>query len=160
MARGLHGQPGRQRARERLQKYKDKAKLRSAQAREDKDALTRLRREAREKQAAAKTGKQRQQVHARYAKKIGRVKKKVEAAQGRLERAQAALDKAQTQDDVATRKRTWNLGTSLKSYIDPRVFYEWGQKVDYDVLERYYPTALRRKFAWVRESAVEDSQEN
>jgi DNA topoisomerase-1 len=150
----------RQRARERLQKYKDKAKLRSAQAREDKDALTRLRREAREKQAAAKTGKQRQQVHARYAKKIGRVKKKVEAAQGRLERAQAALDKAQTQDDVATRKRTWNLGTSLKSYIDPRVFYEWGQKVDYDVLERYYPTALRRKFAWVRESAVEDSQEN
>jgi hypothetical protein len=41
----------------------------------------------------------------------------------------------------------------LKSYIDPRVYYQWGQQVGYDVLENYYPTALRRKFAWVRSQA-------
>ena len=47
-------------------------------------------------------------------------------------------------------KRTWNLNTSLKSYIDPRVVYRWGQQVDYEVLERYYSKTLRLKFAWVR----------
>ena len=55
-------------------------------------------------------------------------------------------------------KRTWNLGTSLKSYIDPRVYYEWGQQVGYDVLEHYYPAALRNKFAWVR-NGMEDHKE-
>jgi DNA topoisomerase-1 len=149
----------RQRARERLQKLREKAGLYRAQAREAKDTLAGLRREAREKQKEARTAKQRKQVRTRYAKKIERAKKKVEAAQDRLERAQAALDKAQTQDNVAARKRTWNLVTSLKSYIDPRVFYKWGQKVEYDVLERYYPTALRRKFAWVKEEA-DESPEN
>jgi DNA topoisomerase-1 len=52
---------------------------------------------------------------------------------------------------VAARGRTWNLGTSLKSYIDPRVYYQWGQQVEYDVLARYYPKSLQKKFAWVRE---------
>jgi len=74
----------------------------------------------------------------------------------RLERARLALDKAKAKDDVASKKRTWNLGTSLKSYIDPRVLYEWGERVDYDVLERYYPKTLRRKFAWVREQEQQD----
>ncbi len=32
----------------------------------------------------------------------------------------------------------------------PRVYHGWGEEVDYDVLEKYYPTTLRRKFAWVR----------
>ena len=85
----------------------------------------------------------------RYTKKVERAKKKIETAEGRLERARIALDKAQTKDSVTVKKRTWNLGTSLKSYIDPRVVYEWGQAVDYDVLEHYYPKALQRKFAWL-----------
>jgi len=57
-------------------------------------------------------------------------------------------------------KRAWNLNTSLKSYIDPREYYRWGQKVNYDVLERYYPTALRRKFAWVRSEASGERDES
>ena len=143
-------QERRQRARERLQTLKEKADLRHAEVREAKEALKALRQEAREKREEAKTDKQRERVRIRYAKKVERAKKKIETAEGRLERARIALDKAQTKDSVTVKKRTWNLGTSLKSYIDPRVVYEWGQAVDYDVLERYYPKALQRKFAWVR----------
>ncbi|MBN1810672.1 MAG: DNA topoisomerase I, partial [Anaerolineae bacterium] len=135
----------RQRARERLQKYKDRAESYRSQVREAKEALKILRQEKRKEREAATTEKQRKQIDKRYTKKIERAKKKVEAAEDRLQQAQAALDKAQAQDEVSVKKRTWNLGTSLKSYINPRVFYEWGQKVNYDVLERYYPTALRRK---------------
>ncbi len=93
------------------------------------------------------------------AKKIERAKKRVETAKNRLERARGALDKAKTKDAVAAKKRTWNLSTSLKSYIDPRVLYEWGERVDYDVLERYYPKALRSKFAWVREREQADGSQ-
>ena len=43
--------------------------------------------------------------------------------------------------------RDYNLGTSLRSYIDPRTYSEWGRRVDYD-WKKYYPKTLRRKFAW------------
>ncbi|RLC74027.1 MAG: hypothetical protein DRJ03_24185 [Chloroflexi bacterium] len=140
----------RQRANERLEKQRERVALRRDQVREAKDALAELRREGREKRKAAKTKAQRDRLRVSYAKKIERAKKKVETAESRLARARVARDKAKTKDTIAVKKRTWNLGTSLKSYIDPRVFYEWGEQVDYDVLERYYPKALRSKFAWAR----------
>ncbi|MFH0848389.1 MAG: DNA topoisomerase I [archaeon] len=44
--------------------------------------------------------------------------------------------------------RDYNLGTSLRSYIDPRVYAEWGRRVDFDWKD-YYPKTLQRKFVWV-----------
>lgn len=44
--------------------------------------------------------------------------------------------------------RDYNLGTSLKSYIDPRIYFRWGRKVDFD-WKLYYPKALQKKFSWV-----------
>ena len=56
--------------------------------------------------------------------------------------------------------RDYNLGTSMKSYIDPRIYYDWGRKVDYD-WKSYYSKTLQKKFSWVdpdQESAVEAEQ--
>jgi DNA topoisomerase-1 len=83
----------------------------------------------------------------------------VDKAKAQLEKARLARDKVKAQASIASKKRTWNLGTSLKSYIDPRVYYEWGEQVDYDVLDRYYPKALRRKFAWVKEESEDGLRE-
>jgi DNA topoisomerase-1 len=44
--------------------------------------------------------------------------------------------------------RDYNLRTSLKSYIDPRVYYSWGKSVDFD-WKVYYPKTLQKKFSWV-----------
>jgi len=44
--------------------------------------------------------------------------------------------------------RDYNLRTSLKSYIDPRVYYSWGTSVDFD-WKLYYPKTLQSKFSWV-----------
>jgi len=90
-------------------------------------------------------------VKARYGARIEKAKERIALTRERLRRAELAIGKIKAQMEVAAQKRTWNLGTSLKSYIDPRVYYEWGKSVDYDVIERYYPKALRRKFAWVKE---------
>jgi DNA topoisomerase-1 len=43
--------------------------------------------------------------------------------------------------------KKWNLGTSLKNYIDPRVAVGFCRKVDYD-WKAYYPKTLVTKFAW------------
>ena len=47
--------------------------------------------------------------------------------------------------------KKWNLGTSLRNYIDPRVVVEFCEKVDYD-WRAYYPKALVSKFAWAEEA--------
>jgi DNA topoisomerase-1 len=141
----------RQRANERRKRLEERVAVCRSQVRQASKALAVLQREAREKKDSARTDVQRERLQARYAKKIEKAQKKVEIARGKLQRAEVALDKARTQDTLATRGRTWNLGTSLKSYIDPRVFYQWGQQVEYDVLGLYYPKALQRKFVWVRE---------
>ncbi len=146
------GWPARlQRMQEREQKLIERAEPRQAQLQERQEALEALRQEAAEKIAACSTEKRRERTEASYQKKIARAERQVQVAQERLDKARAALGKLQTQMAVNSEKRSWNLGTSLKSYIDPRVYHRWGQQVDYDVLERYYPKTLRRKFAWVRD---------
>lgn len=47
--------------------------------------------------------------------------------------------------------RDYNLGTSLKSYIDPRLYYRWGKKVEFD-WKLYYPKTLQRKFSWLEKT--------
>ena len=44
--------------------------------------------------------------------------------------------------------RDYNLRTSLKSYIDPRIYYSWGKTIDFD-WKLYYPKTLQKKFSWV-----------
>jgi len=44
--------------------------------------------------------------------------------------------------------KNYNLRTSLKSYIDPRIYHEWGKRVEYD-WKLYYPKTLQSKFSWV-----------
>ncbi|MCL7455513.1 MAG: hypothetical protein M8467_20960, partial [Anaerolineae bacterium] len=132
-------------AEERVEKYRER--LAGYQL-----ALAELQVEARQKEAEAAPEKL-DKVRARYEKRFGVAQRRIERAEAQLQNARNALGKVKAQAQVAAQKRTWNLGTSLKSYIDPRVYYEWGQEVDYDVLDRYYPKALRQKFAWVKDEA-------
>ena len=44
--------------------------------------------------------------------------------------------------------RDYILRTSLKSYIDPRIYYSWGKSVGFD-WKLYYPKTLQNKFSWV-----------
>ena len=140
----------RERFKERLQKAEERVQRYRLQVEEHRESLAALRQEAREKKASASDAK-RKRLEASYQKKIERAKRRIETAKNRLQKAKDARDKLKAQTVIATKTRTWNLGTSLKSYIDPRVYYRWGQRVEYDVLECFYPKKLRQKFAWVKE---------
>jgi DNA topoisomerase-1 len=136
-------------AEERMERYRQ-------QVQETTEALSALRQEARQKREEAATPEARRKIRERYAKRIERAQARLDAARQRRSRASDALGKVKAQSMIAGKKRTWNLGTSLRSYIDPRVYVRWGENVNYDVLEKYYPSTLRRRFAWVRFDSEHD----
>jgi DNA topoisomerase-1 len=165
-----------QRYKERLEKARARLERYQSRLEERREALRILEVEATSKRSIAKAALDKvdpgqdtrlerararyEKVKARYEKRIATAKKRIRTSKGQIERAETAIGKIKAQYEVAGHKRTWNLGTSLKSYIDPRVYHRWGQRVEYDVIEKYYPKALRRKFAWARtdEDATEDTE--
>ena len=59
------------------------------------------------------------------------------------------VEKLKLQVDLATKTRDYNLGTSLRNYIDPRVFKAWTDDVGAE-WEKLYTSALQKKFLWVK----------
>ncbi len=66
--------------------------------------------------------------------------KKTESLETRIERAKLDIE-------LTKLTREYNLGTSLKSYIDPTAYVKWAKKVKFDI-EKFYPKTLRSKFSW------------
>ena len=66
----------------------------------------------------------------------------------RKQRDKTTIDKLKLRIETKKVTRDYNLATSLKSYIDPRIYYEWGRQVDYD-WKKYYSKTLQKKFSWV-----------
>jgi DNA topoisomerase I len=66
--------------------------------------------------------------------------KKTEALETRIQRVKLDLE-------LTKLTREYNLGTSLKSYIDPTAYVKWAKKVKFDI-EKFYSKTLRSKFSW------------
>jgi len=91
---------------------------------------------------------QKQRLKELKSKHVEQMKKLRQRLESRGQRDKATMDKLKLKIVTQKETRDYNLGTSLKSYIDPRIYYKWGKQVDYD-WKRYYPKALQRKFSWV-----------
>jgi DNA topoisomerase I len=65
----------------------------------------------------------------------------------KTETLQTRIQKAKLDIDLTTRTEEYNLGTSLKSYIDPTAYVKWAKKVKFDVT-KFYPKTLQKKFSW------------
>ena len=82
-------------------------------------------------------------------KRLAAAERAVETAKERVTKAELAKTKVEVDFALARDSRTWNLGTSLKSYIHPKIVYRWCDKVDYD-WRKVYTKALQRKFeGWI-----------
>ncbi len=77
-----------------------------------------------------------------------RIKMTKQNLKKRKQKDKSALENMKLRIDIQGETRDYNLTTSLKSYIDPRIYYEWGKKVEYD-WKNYYPKTLQKKFSWV-----------
>jgi len=65
------------------------------------------------------------------------------------EKLKERIEKIKLQIDLTEKTRDYNLGTSLRNYIDPRVFMAWTDEVGAE-WEKLYTAALQKKFLWVK----------
>ncbi len=65
-------------------------------------------------------------------------------------RKKERITKLKLQLELVQQTRDYNLGTSLRNYIDPRVLKSWTDHVEVP-WEKLYTLALQRKFLWVKE---------
>jgi DNA topoisomerase-1 len=87
----------------------------------------------------------RKQVIAELEKQVAAKNWKTETQKKRL---QERLAKLKVQLKLQQETRDYNLGTSLRNYIDPRVMKAWLNYVELD-WTKVYTTTLQHKFRWV-----------
>lgn len=73
----------------------------------------------------------------------------------RKRRDRETVERMRLQVEAQEITRDYNLGTSLKNYVDPRIYYDWGKKVGFD-WRSYYPTTLQKKFSWIEENPEDE----
>lgn len=142
---------------ERKKRYKEREKRAVERVKkvkqlsvELKEKLRSTKQEFAEKKKKTTDREKKKKLIERYSKRIANLEERIEKTRIREEKAHIAVGKIRAQKSIAMENRSWNLGTSQKSYIDPRIFYNWGTSVNYDVLEKYYSKTLRTKFQWVK----------
>jgi len=67
------------------------------------------------------------------------------------------LEKLELQIDLSEKTRDYNIGTSLRNYIDPRIFKAWTDEVGAE-WEKLYTSALQKKFLWVKNEKLSWSE--
>ena len=93
--------------------------------------------------AAPKTEKQKQALEKRIKTLNDQIKKQKKKHKEKVE-------KLKLQIDLVEQTRDYNLGTSLRNYIDPRIFKSWTDEVGAE-WEKLYTSALQKKFLWVKQ---------
>ncbi|HVO36994.1 MAG TPA: hypothetical protein VMT01_02360 [Candidatus Acidoferrum sp.] len=89
----------------------------------------------------------------RLAKKEAKLKdieaqlRQKEAEGKRIEALRKRLEKTRIDVQLTKETKEYNLGTSLKSYIDPRVYVKWANEVEF-CIDKFYPKTLRNKYSW------------
>ena len=70
-------------------------------------------------------------------------------------RKEQRVEKLEFQLRLQKETKDYNLGTSLRNYIDPRVFKSWCDYVDLD-WTKIYTSTLQRKFKWIEQYSKSD----
>lgn len=90
---------------------------------------------------------------------IQKLKRDIEAGKWKTEtqktRLEQRLEKVQMQLRLQKNTRDYNLGTSLRNYIDPRVMKAWMTYVGLD-WKKIYTSTLQRKFKWVEDYKIRE----
>jgi DNA topoisomerase I len=78
-------------------------------------------------------------------------KKRQKLAEYRAAGKEERVKKLQMDIDLTERTKEYNLNTSMKNYIDPRIYKSWCDYVGLD-WEKLYSKSLQKKFSWVAQS--------
>lgn len=79
-------------------------------------------------------------------------KDKLQAARSAAKPDAERIKKLEREVDFFVRTKNYNLNTSLKNYIDPRIYKSWCDYVGLD-WAKVYSKSLQKKFSWVAETS-------
>jgi len=85
-------------------------------------------------------------------------KHKLEEVRARGKKDYIRVKKLEKELDFYVRAKNYNLNTSLKNYIDPRIYKAWCDYVGLD-WARVYSKSLQRKFSWALRSSQKRASE-
>jgi len=127
---------------EQLEEYKKDLEEREKEGKATKGLKNRIA----SKQKVIRNGRKRiRDTKGKHRDQITKLKERME---DRKQKDKELVEKTVLQIEAKELTRDYNLGTSLKSYVDPRVYLEWGKKVDYD-WRNFYSATLEKKFSWI-----------
>ena len=126
----------------KLEEYKKELKDREKEGKATKGIKNRIA----SKQKVIRNGRKR--IRDTKAKQREMIAKLSERMENRKQKDKELIEKTELQIEARELTRDYNLVTSLKSYVDPRVYLEWGKKVEYD-WRNYYSKTLEKKFSWI-----------
>ncbi len=86
--------------------------------------------------------------------KVKRIKTLNEQIKKQKVKHKDRVEKLKLQIDLSEKTKDYNLGTSLRNYIDPRVVKAWTDEVGAE-WEKLYTSALQKKFLWVKNEDVD-----
>jgi len=79
---------------------------------------------------------------------LEKLKKTAPKTEKQREKLKLREEKMKLTIELTEKTKDYNLGTSLRNYIDPRVFKAWTDQVGLE-WEKLYTSALQKKFQWV-----------
>ena len=79
---------------------------------------------------------------------LEKLKKTAPKTEKQKEKLKLREEKMKLAIELTEKTKDYNLGTSLRNYIDPRVFKAWTDQVGLE-WEKLYTSALQKKFQWV-----------
>jgi DNA topoisomerase-1 len=109
----------------------------------------------------AEVANHKRKISAKFEERVSKKEAKLKELESKLKEKKAEgkktasletrIEKTKLDIELTKRAKEYNLGTSLKSYIDPRAYVKWARSVDFD-LDKFYPKTLRKKFSWALQS--------
>jgi len=130
----------------KLEEYLSQLKIREEQG---KSVVGLQKRIASKRKAITTQGDRIRKLKASHKQRMAKLERQMERTR---ERDRQAIEKLELQIEAQEETRDYNLGTSLKSYVDPRIYYDWSRRVEFD-WRKYYSKTLQRKFSWVEDEA-------
>src|SRR5881628_816451 len=85
---------------------------------------------------------------------LAELKKRPSKTDKQKQRLTERMMKLKLDIELQRRTRDYNLNTSLRNYIDPRVYKTWASKAEFDWTS-IYPKTLQRKFLWATKSRAQ-----
>ena len=101
-------------------------------------------------QALAKARSSNPRNAAQKKKKRERIRTLAKRVKDQKARHDERVERIKSQIDMTKSTKDYNVGTSLRNYIDPRIFKAWTDEVGAE-WEKLYTSALQKKFLWVKD---------